>query len=149
MVVLKWLISTALVASAASATIWDAMIPSVTLKRNELSLLKRQNLSAGSPLYNCHDNCGETSKNLPSHLGRPQERHGLLSNEPPTNFQHLFQARPFSRYQPVLVSAMTPPSLRTTTTACCVQAQTIKTSGSTMVASSTPPLQHVDSPSPP
>lgn len=66
MVCLKWIIASALVASTASANIWDAMIPSAVLKREELSLLKRQNLSVGSPLYNCHDNCGKTSASLPT-----------------------------------------------------------------------------------
>ncbi|KAJ4406057.1 hypothetical protein N0V82_010203 [Gnomoniopsis sp. IMI 355080] len=59
MLVFTWIATTAFVATTASATIWDAMIPSAVLKREELSLLKRQNLSVGSPLYNCHDNCGE------------------------------------------------------------------------------------------
>lgn len=60
MVGFKYIMSAALAASTASASIWDALVPSTTLKRDALSLLKRQNLSAGSPLYNCHDNCGKT-----------------------------------------------------------------------------------------
>lgn len=70
MVGFKWIVSAALVASTASATIWDAMVPSTTLKRDELSLLKRQNLSVGSPLYNCHDNCGEICPPLPQNHHR-------------------------------------------------------------------------------
>ncbi|KAF3770593.1 hypothetical protein M406DRAFT_326039 [Cryphonectria parasitica EP155] len=58
MVTLRWIVGVAAAASAASASVFDFIMPSGVLERNDLTLLKRENLSVGSPLYNCHDNCG-------------------------------------------------------------------------------------------
>ncbi|KKY32897.1 putative dynactin arp1 p25 subunit [Diaporthe ampelina] len=54
MVALRWIISTALAASTALAT--DFAPAGVFIHP---VLAKRQNESAGSPSYNCHDNCGQ------------------------------------------------------------------------------------------
>lgn len=56
MVALRWIISSALAASTALAN--DFAPAGVFIHP---ILAKRQNESAGSPSYNCHDNCGRSS----------------------------------------------------------------------------------------
>ncbi|PSR79720.1 hypothetical protein BD289DRAFT_442042 [Coniella lustricola] len=59
MVDLRWIFGAAIAASSVSAHIFDSIFPNQLLERgNVLGLEKRQNLTRGSPLYNCHDNCG-------------------------------------------------------------------------------------------
>lgn len=55
MVALRWIISSALAASTALAI--DFAPAGVFIHP---ILAKRQNESAGSPSYNCHDNCGRS-----------------------------------------------------------------------------------------
>lgn len=59
MVALKWIISAAVATSSVSATVFDSLTSPGALRRDALSILKRQNLSVGSSTYNCHDNCGK------------------------------------------------------------------------------------------
>lgn len=56
MVALRWIISTAL---AASTTLANDFAPAGVFIHPILA--KRQNESAGSPSYNCHDNCGKSN----------------------------------------------------------------------------------------
>ncbi|CAN8098349.1 unnamed protein product [Discula destructiva] len=60
----KWFVSAALTLSTASAVNF-ARVDSLI----RANVLKRDDLSPGSPLYNCHDNCGEAlleGQNCPS-----------------------------------------------------------------------------------
>lgn len=59
MVALRWIISSALAASTALAN--DFAPAGVFIHP---ILAKRQNESAGSPSYNCHDNCGRSLPHL-------------------------------------------------------------------------------------
>lgn len=67
MVALKWIISAAVATSSVTAGAFDSLTSPGALRRDALSILKRENMSEGSPSYNCHDNCG---KHLIAHLRR-------------------------------------------------------------------------------
>lgn len=127
--IFKWAFTAACVAWTASAAIHEPF-----------ALMKRQNISVGSPLYNCHDNCGKlpsmNSDFIIGQLTHAQARRSLRSRTAEA-------ARP--------TSATTPPSPRTTTTACSAPVQTTRTFGSTTALNSTPrphPVASLRRPSP-
>lgn len=132
--ILQWAVATACLTWTASAAVrhdGPLVRPEILETREEdlLGLLmKRQNVSAGSPGYNCHDNCGE-----PSILFFLLFLMSLLTEK------STIQAKPSSRSAtaPRSTFATTPPSPPTTTTACSAPAPTTRTFGCTTAPPST------------
>lgn len=136
--ILRWAVATACFAWTASAAIHDEPLirPGTILSRQDLAIMKRQNISTESPSYNCHDNCGELYivHSLSSFCTFAKQK------RPPSPFV-VSQARRSSRSKTAAAApstfATTPPSPPTTTTACSAPAPITRTSGCTTALSST------------